>query len=190
MIHEIGVELQAKLRAVRCPLPVVDGPEPTQTATNARERIVIEHDGDDRFGPARSQHVNPKQRMTRAIGAKITIFAKSPEPGARPYEHRRRAEHILDLVLVAMGEVAAERKNAWAPTGGRFVRAPDLEASERPGGAVYELDLTFDRAVLVQTWAGEIRPEAALGANSIRSRTNVSLATDDDPTAAKTACGA
>lgn len=199
MIHEIGLELAAKLRAIGCTVPVVDGPEYGEPTTNARERIVIEHDedGSDRFGPPRSQHSNPKHRYTRAIAGKITIYARSPSANATTWENRNRAEHILDLVLCKMCQVAAERKNLWQPVGGGFVRPRDLEQSPRPGGAVYELTFTFDRGVFEQTWDGDIRPTATLGPNAVRSRTAVSLAhsgdDDDDPNTvpahAETACG-
>lgn len=196
MIHEIGIELQAHLRARGCPFAVVDR-ESMKTSSWARERVVIEHDEDgDSFSNVVSQHKNPKHRMTRRIGAKLTIYAQSSKSGALEFEHRRRAEHVLDLVLGAMVEVAVARKNAWAPTRGRFVQPVDLEDSEKFGGVVYELAFTFDRAVHEQTWAGDIQPEMTLGANGIRSTTRVSLAGADDdgnpitiPATAETACG-
>lgn len=198
MIHEIGVELQAALRAKGCPFVVLDR-ESTKATTWGRQRIVIEHDeGGDAFAPTRSQHKNPKHRMTRTIGAKLSIYAQSTKSGALEFEHRRLAEHVLDLVLVAMGDVAAVRKNAWKPGRGRFVTPEDLETSEKFGGAVYELAFAIDRAVEVRTYAYAAEPETALVANTITSTTKVSLAEgpDDDgdpntvPAAAETSCGA
>lgn len=162
-LHDIGVELLAELRAQGCPLVVLDGPEATATATFGRERIVIEHDdGGDRFGPARSQSVNPKRRMTRLVGVKVTIYAQSTRAGAQPFEHRARAEQILDVVLVALELVAANRRNRIEFTSGRFSVPDDLSASERHGGAVYELTFTIERAVVAQTWAGAAQGEAVL----------------------------
>jgi len=164
VIHDIGLALQVRLRAAGCPVAVVDGPEPTTTATRGRERIVIEHADSDSFVPTRSQRPNPVHRLNRSVGAKITIYAQSPRAGALDFEHRRRAEHILDLVLVALGDEAGSSAiyNVWAPQSGQFITPPDLEGSERRGGAVYELAVTFERAVKVQTWAGDIAPEAEL----------------------------
>lgn len=159
MLHEIGVELGAALAAVGCPLKVIDGPEPTKTTTFARERIVVEHDGGDGFGPTRSQRPNPKVRLVRTVGAKVTIHAQSPKPNALDWEHRRRAEHVLDLVLVALEKVIVARKNAFAFTGGRFVKSDDLAKSETAGGAVYELTFNVERAVHVQNFDGSIRTE-------------------------------
>lgn len=199
MIHEIGLELQTKLRAQGLHVPVVDGPEFGETTTNARERIVLEHDedGKDAFARPRSQRPNPKHRFTRGIAAKLTIFARSERAGASTWEHRRRAEHMLDMVLCALDLIAADRHNAWAPTGGGFTRAADLEQSAKPAGAVYELTFSFDRAVAMRTWAGDARPEITLGAGAVRSRTALSIAhgpdDDDDPNnvpaTAVTACG-
>ena len=164
MIHEIGIELQTKLRSAGCPLSVVDGPEPTKTATWGRERIVIERAGGDKFGHAISQAKNPKHRMTQQTGAKLTIYAQSVRAGALHFEHERRAQHVLDLVLVALSEIQSLRKgrDAFIPDSGDFITPPDLEASERRGGAVYELRFTVPRAIAVQTWAGDARPQVAL----------------------------
>lgn len=190
MLHEIGRELDAALRAQGYPSPgkVLDRQDFQPTAH--RNAIVIEHDpdGGDAFGPVISQHVNPKQRMTRNIAAKITIYAKSSRAGAADFEHRRLAEHVLDLVLVAMGDVTAARKNTWTPTGGGFVTIPDLEGSERQGGAVYELTFTLGRGVFVQAFSGAIAAEANIG--GVTSSTQVSRAHSTDPTPPVTACGA
>lgn len=198
MIHEIGVELAARLVVSGTPFPVVDGPESTKTATWGRERIVIERSGGDSFSAARSQHINPKHRRTRNIGGKITIYAQSPLSGATNFEHERRAEAVLDQVLVALDYVAAVRKNSWTPTGGEFVAPEDIKDSERRGGAVYELRFTFERAVMARTWANANRPEFTFGAGTLSSTTKVSMAhgADDDndpntvPATAETACGA
>lgn len=164
MIHEIGVELGAQLKTRGVPFAVVDGPEQTVTTTGARERIVIEHDekAGDRFTAPFSQRPNPSHRKTRGIGAKITIYAQSAKAGAMPFEHRRRAEEVLDHVIVCMDHVAGVRKNAWTATGGAFVQPADLAKSEKISGAVYELRFTFDRAVMDRTWAGDAKPEAAI----------------------------
>ncbi len=165
MLHELAGEMQAALIAKGCPFPVVDGPEPTKTASWSRERIVIEHDV-DAFGPPRSQHKNPKHRMTRQVGVKLTIYAKSPAVGALEFEHRRRAEHVLDLVLVALGDVCSMRKIGCALKNGSFVIPEDLTDSAAPCGAAYELSFAVDRGVPVLTWQGEKRPEATLAVNA------------------------
>lgn len=200
MLHEIGLELQAALRARGCPLVVVDGPEDTKAATYGRERIVIEYDFDrgDSFGPVRSQRANPKHRFVSDEGAKITIYTQSTKPGAQPFEQRRRAKHVRDLVLIALDEVARTRRNVLTLAGGRFVRPEALEGTERDSaGAVYELTFSVDRAVHEQRWDGSIAGEWTVTAGSIASTTKVSAlgGPDDDdnpqtpPATAETACG-
>jgi len=187
VIHEIGVELGAALVAQGCPLKVVDGSEPTKTSTYARERIVIEHDDGDGFGPVRSQHRNPKLRMVRTVAAKVTIFAQSPAPGAQEWEHIRRAEHILDLVLVALEKVVVARKNAWSVKGGKFVLPDDLKASDTIGGAVYELTFTVERGVYEQKWNGTIREQVS-GLTIIASNDLITLANGPTGQTAETNC--
>jgi hypothetical protein len=197
MIHEVGVEIGARLAMRGCPVPVVDGPERTRVAGWANERIVIEHDAaGDTFGPARGQHVNPKQRFTRNIGCKITIYAQETSTGAQYFEHRRRVEHVLDMVLVALEEVAVTRKNGCALKGGKLILPEDSNNSESPSGAAYELTFAFDRAVNVKTWAEGIQPEATVGPGgvSIKNTTKASVAGGvvdgtTTPGGAVTSCG-
>ena len=181
MIHEIGVELTAFLREQGCPFPVVDGPERDRTNTFARERIVLEYadDGSDSFAPKHMARGNPKSLFTRVIACKATIYASSPAAGPREFEHRRRADRVLDQVLVGLYEVIVGRKNVVAFQGGRYLEPEDLKPSERPGGAVYELKFTFDRGIAKTTWKGDGLPEATIGTTvEIDNTTKVSAAGD------------
>lgn len=184
MIHEIGRELEAALLAQGCPFKVVDGPEATAPVTYRDSRIVIERDeaaGDSFVLPA-SQTINPKMYAVRNIAVKITIYAQSAAAGAVPFEHRRRVERVLDMVIISMIEIAAIRKNGIKFTGGRFVQPTDLEKSEAIAGATYELKLTFERGVTKKTWAGAIQPEFTIVVGTIQNSTAVSRAfgPDDD----------
>lgn len=166
MLHEIGVQLQAALNAKSCSFRVVDGPEIRKTTTFARERIVLEHDmsAGDTFAPRHRADVNPRTRMVRNMGAKLTIYAQHPAPGSAYWEHKRRAEHVLDLTLIALDVIAKERQNIFAPKSGKFVFPDDLEKSETPGGAVYEFFFTFDRGVADRKWDGTALPTAVISA--------------------------
>jgi hypothetical protein len=196
MMHEIGLELSAELAAKGCPYSVIDGPENFGTVTWGRPRIVIEHD-DDAFSFVRSQRPNPKQRHTVRCGYKLTIYAQSTKSGAQWFEHLRLAEHVRDMVLVAMDRVAAARKNEWEPKSGKFITPDDLTGAEIAAGAVYQIAFTFDRGVQDVTWAGAAKPETTLGVGGMRSTTKVSRSfeTDDDgntttaPASAETSCG-
>ncbi len=177
MLHEIGRELEAKLLAKGCPFKVVDR-EALKPATS-RNVIVIEHDGDT-FGPPRLLSTNPKRHYTRVIGVKLTIYAQSANAGAAEFEHRRVAERVLDLALVSLRKVLAERRNAFAIKGGKYVVPADLEKSEAQGGAVYELSFTLEHGVAEHTWAGANAPEGVIA--DVQSTTEVKpAASDEDP---------
>lgn len=186
MIHELGIELGSALAAQGCPLKVVDGPEPTRSTTFARERIVIEHDDGDAFAPVRSQHRNPKLRMVRNVAAKVTIYAQSPASGATDWEHRRRAEHVLDLVLVGLEKVILARKNGWVLKSGRFLVPADLQKSETAGGAAYELSFTVERGVFEKKWSGAVR--AQVSNIPITSTDEITLANGPENQTPETAC--
>ena len=189
MIHELRTEIAARLALQKCPVPIIDGPERTKTTTGARERIVIEHDDDagDTVSSTRSQHRNPKVRMIRNIGAKITIYAQATNAGAADWEHKRRADHIADLVLVALNYVLKVRRNEYTITKSGFIPVEDLAASEVIAGARYQIKFTFERAVNEQTWAGDARPEGSPA--TIGSVTKVLLAHGPSGAAPETGCG-
>lgn len=156
MIREIGVDVQASIASKGCPFPVVNGPELRPTGTFGRERIVIEHDpAGDSFTSRHQTDTNPRTRLTRNIGVKVTIYAQDANKGATYWEHVRRAEHVLDMVLIALDITAKVRKNLAVFRSGKLVYPEDFKAhSETMGGAVYELLLTFDRGVADRRWDG------------------------------------
>lgn len=181
MIHEVGVELGAQLTAKACPFVVIDGPEIRETSTFARERVVIEHDATgDGFETRHRADLNPRTRMTRKVGVKVTIFAKSPSKGATYWEHIRRAEHVLDLVLIGLDVVAKQRANLILFKSGKFVYPEDFDGSETPGGAKYELLLTFDRGVADRKWDGTAQTEVTITDDS----SGVTIANTDNVTGA------
>ncbi len=185
-LHAIGVNLGAYLLSQGCPLPVVDGPE-LPTTTWGRERVVIEHDaGGESFGPPRGLHINAKHRRTRSAAYKITIYARSAAAGAGDFEHRTRAENVLECVIVGLDNVAAARINRWEPKSGGFITPVDLVKSETQAGAVYELKLTYDLPIRVVTFPGAARPEGTLV--DFISSTGVYGPPPD--TSAEIACGA
>lgn len=163
MIHEIGVELDEKLKAKGCPIGVIDGPD-FETTTWGNERIVIETSGGDTFEGPRSQSVNAKVRGIRNIGVKISIYARMPKGGGQPFEHRRRCDHVLDLVFCALEEVVRARKNGLTIKGGDYFTPPDLADSETENGCAYALLVTIERGIADLTWAYEKRPEKTIEA--------------------------
>lgn len=193
MIHEIAQEVAVRLAAASCPIPVVDGPEATASALGTRERIVFAPgDADDSFGPPNKSNQSPGQRMIRRCPVRVTIYARSPSAGALPWEHRNRADLILDKVLVALDYVLNVRghSSTWPLIrGGRFVPIADTEKSERPACAVYELDFVHERAIDSTPWDGTEPTEFALASGTIASVTRVSVDGDDTPEQ-RTACGA
>ena len=192
MIREIGVELQAELREMGVPFPVINGPEPTNPATTfGRERIVIEYDvdGKDSFERPPTLSRNPSRRYVSSEACKVTLFVQSNVAGANVFEHRRKAKALRDRVICALELVCAKRDgrvSAFVLSGGGFITPTDLEGAPIPGGAAYELTFGFPRAIESRKWTGEARPEGNITA--IGSTTKV-FQPGDNAGAGETACG-
>ena len=183
MIHEIGVELQARLRAQGCPFTVSDRETVKRTAWTSN-RIVIDETGDV-YGSPTSQSLNPRRHFDCTTGARLTIYGQSTRPGAAEFEHRRVARRVADMALVALREIRASRRIGLNIGPGGFVDIADLVASEVKGGAVYELAFAVTRGVEGRTWAGSAWAEAGgdggNGIDAVISHTLVGAADDDNP---------
>lgn len=187
MIREIALEAQKILADLGVPFSVVADKETTETATWGRERIVIGYDvdGTDSFVPAHQVHVNPKQRFAADEACIARIYARSTQPGATVFEHRRRVKLARDKLVWALFVVSRKRRNRFNPTSGRLFTPDDLKDTERDGGAAYELRFTFSRGMDNRTWAGAAAPEVTVGGAGgipIVTRDVVVAREDGDPT--------
>ena len=196
MIHEVGRELEVLLAAQGCPFKVYDK-EATKPTSWARNRIVIERGDEDKVGPPRFQSRVPKVHFVRQIPATITVFAQSAVTGAQLFEHRRLADNVVDMVLIALRKIAGTRKNGLAIASSKRVPIDDLEKSEVAGGFAHQIAFTIERAVSERTWAGDLQEQFEVPTGGIRSVTEVSYSGSDDdgdintpPASAEIACGA
>lgn len=190
MIHEIAVDLQAQLAARGCPIKVYDGPEATSSVAYSNERVVVEHseqgDAFSAVAGARGGVGTTRAFYTRTIGIQIRIVAQSPRANASKWEHRRRAENILDLVVNGLHKVARERKAAIGFGAGRFAYETDLEGSEIHPGAVYVLNASVSREVTDRDWDGT----SAVQTGEITDKNNTTQVRFVVGGTASTSCGA
>lgn len=192
MLYEITKELDTALQAQGVPLRVVFGPERTAPVTSAAERIVVQHaegGGADSFGPPMVPGGNPRPQALRRCGAVARIYAQSTLAGAAVQDHRRRAEAVLDRLVVALTALGTSRRSPVELQGGGFIDLVDEQGTATRSGAVYELRFSIARAVYDTTWAGDALPETTIGSGTITSTTSVRMA--DGPSGAdpETACG-
>ena len=194
-LSDIRRQINARFDSLGVPVKVVIDPERTESVTYARERIVIEHrgPGTDGFIANRTRQGNPAGIMTRVIGARASIYAQATNTGATKDDHEGRAEAILDELLKALDHVLRGNGALWALGTGGFVSVADGAKSQTSSGALYELDFSYERAVLDHTWAtNAAAPEATLGGDdgvSIANTTQVTLANGPENATPETGCG-
>lgn len=203
MIHDIAKEVTADLASRGVPFGLLLNDSPKGRSSFASTRMTVEHTkglGADRFGPVRSMRTIDKHVATKSAGYTIEIYAKSTRGGALLLEHEVLAEELCDQIVVSLRIVSSRRENALTITGAGFVEIEGFEGSEKPGGALYVITFTFDRAVFARTWKGELTPTVTFGDGSaptdvrIGSTTKVSSSeANTDMTApppdATTSCG-
>ena len=190
MIHEIAVELRELLRLAGVPMPVVDGPERTESVVTPRERIVVERlrEPEQILPPKGANTRNPIHVFDRRLNAKVTIYAQEPERGALPHEHIRRADDVADSVLAALRQVLVARKNGAEIGAGRLLELADAKGTPTTSFAIYEIPFFVRRAVELRTWAGAAAEEGgAFTSSTIASTTVVGL---EGETPTETGCGA
>jgi hypothetical protein len=192
MIHEIAVALAENLRSRGLGIPVVDGPEPTETTTFGRERVVLEYSEDDgdTFGPP-VPHQNPRAVFERFIGVRLRIYTQSVHANALQFEHFVKGDRLVDMVLSGLDRVIRSRRYQWTVGRGRYTRPADLDGSPVLGGVVYELIFSVQRSVREVDWDGSANPELSVTGDLINSKTMVSLGDDNGtpPPTAEMSCG-
>lgn len=194
MIREYAVELRSALSALGCPIPVVDDHDGTATTTYARSRIVVTEDIDqrDEYGPPHGAQRNPRTYYAVTIPVRVSIYVQSTAKGAVPWEHRRLARRVASAVISTFYELAKARRNQLSRISGGFVVPEDLEGSERPRGAVYELTFGLEAAVHAPaTWESAAAPEFSLANEDAFASTTIVVDNPNTPEgSASTGCGA
>lgn len=187
-------EVEARLAAKLCPLPLVYGPERTDAmASLTQSRIVFERErgASEGIQASATRPTNPRNVAVRFLPVVVRIYAQSTLSGARVHEHERIADQAADKLIEALRHVVVARKNRIEFTGGRLLSALELEERGLSSwaGVVYELRFTTDRSVTTANWAGAARPEATLGTDFVITGTDeIRLTNHADGAPAETAC--
>lgn len=178
MIYDITVALKADFEAKGAPVRVLYGPEPTESISAARERVVIWEPIDEKRdsvqGP-KATHPNPRAPHVILQACRLRIFSQSTTAGAQWHEHVDRARQIQVHTVAGLNRIVRGRKNAitWGPGG--FITLKDSDGKPLWSGAVYELDFYVDHGVPDFTWKGEGADTATIGVDvEIENVTKVS----------------
>lgn len=112
MIGHLAKAVETDLRRRRFPHPVSYGPERC-----ARDGfglgIVFERDrkaGDNIAAGLGAKDRNPEVPFNRHVSGRVTVYARSPKPGATVLDHEDECDVVCDGVLSAMYRVLKARK--------------------------------------------------------------------------------
>lgn len=185
MLLAICYQLREALTARGVPWDVVDGPERLGQTTTAIPHIVLERDRQtgDLYAPPTTDRRNPRLDHVRWIGAVLRVFAKSSVASARPMDHEREADLIVDQCMVALRGIVSARKTLWQIGSAKLLTAD--EANERGleswPGVIYEVRFAVARGVTDAPFDGTTASEATFGgAHGVGTSTTLDLSDGPD----------
>lgn len=133
MIGPLSRAVAADLRTRKFPHPVSYGPE--RFARGGFDMAIIferDRQAGDAIGAAiGANQRNPESPFVRAVAGAVTVFARSPKPGATAEDHEEECDRVCDGVLTALYRILKERKLPLAIVESRLLARADLaEGSE------------------------------------------------------------
>lgn len=169
MIGDLARAVAADLRRRKFPHPVSYGPERVARA-GFDLAIVFARDrksGDAITAPAGAKDRNPEVHFNRHVSGVVTVYARSPKPGATVADHEEECDTVCDGVLSAIRRVVVSRKLLLAIRESRLLDREDLRADTGEGedhsgprsadwpGCAARIRFTVGTAVLDVNYKGE-----------------------------------
>lgn len=126
----------AELRRRKFPGPCVYGALRAPTRHDLVHFVIFERDreaGDsiDAAIASTPQAAENKRPFSRALAGRVTVYARSPKPGATEEDHEQEVDDVTDGVLTAMRRVCVSGKVPLAITSCRLFTAEEFNA-DRP----------------------------------------------------------
>jgi hypothetical protein len=128
MIGDLAVAVAADLRSRKYPHPVSYGPERVGR-DGFKPAIVFVRDreaGDAIAAPLGAKDRNPEVPYNRAVSGAVTVYARSPKPGATVLDHENECDNVCDAVIAAMYRILKARRLPLTIKDSRMLRREDL----------------------------------------------------------------
>lgn len=160
-LFDLYAQVRDRVKSKGMPFNFAYDKPPVPTAVGGTRLYMCTDDaaGDQVLPPhAPINRANPKHVGILALGATITVFARSTLPGARLHEHEALALQIVNMVHVAVHEVVLASRTRYRVTRYGFV---SNETTDGWAGRVYEMHLSLDTPLADVDWLGEAGPEGS-----------------------------
>lgn len=135
MIGHLAAAVAEDLRRRKFPHPVRYAPEHSRPS-GFDHAIIFERDreaGDPIVPVMGAKDRNPEVPYLRLVAGRVTVYARSPKPGARPIEHEDECDAVCNGVIAALYRILKARKLPLAIVESRLLRREDLR-DEDDGG--------------------------------------------------------
>ncbi len=135
MIGHIAAAVAADLRTRRYPHPVRYGPE--RTARGSFDMaIIFERDreaGEPIVAPAGAKDRNPDVTHNRLVAGRVTVWTRSPKPGATVLDHEDESDEVCNGVITAIRRVLVARKFPHTIVEARLLTREELRTESDAG---------------------------------------------------------
>lgn len=182
MINLLALDVAQSLVKQKYPATVVYGPQYAEPTNYPYGLIHIERDprASDSLGPVQGTPRNPAYKGTRRVAARATIYMQAPDDGARIEEHEDYCEAYVDAFLVAVFEWCSKSERGSDPFqlgAMRYLTDAERNSEKVWPGVAYRIQFSISRAVVKQTFEGEIKLTGR--PVGVANRTDVSYRADD-----------
>lgn len=137
MIYDLSEAVARDLKIRRFPHPIFYGPERAKRG-GFDMAIVFERDRPrgDQIGAPVGAKINPEVPFVRKVAGAVTVYARSPKPGARSSDHEGECDRVCDGVITALYRILKARRLPLEITDSKILEAVDFNGCETwPGCA-------------------------------------------------------
>lgn len=173
MIGELARGVEAILRGRKFPVRVEVAPRLETEAAHYAITLDLDRVKGDDVKPPEGTRSNPPVHWARGVGLAAIVLGASPLAGARPEDHIRAVDALVDAFLVALREWGVGASFAIAVSEVRALSPEERGGGERPRGEAYVVRFLARRHVVAVDYSGAGEDTATVASVATSSRVSL-----------------
>lgn len=178
MIHQLALDLEARLHARQYPVRVEYGADErlARGAATSYEIMIRRAPKGDAVRSIVASRTEPRNKLVRDLAVEATFYVQSRHSGAMAHEHERDCDALVDAFLVALHGWTVESKAGTSVdvTESRYLSPDEYNGSETFFGVVYRLVFNVARGVADKIYEDGAQLAAVI--KTVSTATSVAIA--------------